>query len=178
MKEVGAAALALHRLTKPTIAAVDGVAAGAGMNLALGCDIILAATRARFSEIFVKRGLTVDFGGTWQLPRLVGLQRAKELVLSGRMVDSQEAKRIGLVLEVVDVGELADAAQDLAEAIAGNAPIPQMFAKRTLDRSFELSFEEALAQENQDQVICFATEDVTEGVASFLEKRPPDFKGR
>ena len=178
MKEVGAAALALHRLTKPTIAAVDGVAAGAGMNLALGCDIVLATTRTRFSEIFVKRGLTVDFGGTWLLPRLVGLQRAKELVLSGRIVEAQEAKDIGLVLDLVDAEELPDTAQGLAESLAANAPIPQMLAKRTLDRSFELSFEEALVQENQDQVICFSTEDVIEGVASFLEKRSSSFKGK
>lgn len=178
MKQVGAAALALHRLTKPTIAAVDGVAAGAGMNLALGCDIVIASDRARFSEIFVRRGLTVDFGGTWLLPRLVGLQRAKELVLSGRIIDALEAKQIGLVLDVVDAGSLRETAQRLAESLAAGAPIPQMFAKRNLDRSFELSFEEALEQEHHGQVICFATEDLVEGVASFVEKRAPEFKGR
>ena len=178
MKEVAAAALALHRLSKPTLAAVDGVAAGAGMNLALGCDLVIASDRARFTEIFVRRGLTVDFGGTWLLPRLVGLQRAKELALTGRIVEAGEAKEIGLVLEVVESARLADAAQDLAEALAAGAPIPQMLAKRTIDRSFELSFEEALEQEGQGQVICFATEDIVEGVASFLEKREPRFKGR
>ena len=83
MKVVGDAASALHRLSKPTLAVVDGVAAGAGMNLALGCDLVIATPRARFSEIFVKRGLTVDFGGSWLLPRIVGLQRAKELALTG-----------------------------------------------------------------------------------------------
>ncbi|MDF1594658.1 MAG: enoyl-CoA hydratase/isomerase family protein [Acidimicrobiia bacterium] len=178
MKQVGAAALGLHRLTKPTIAAVDGIAAGAGMNLALGCDIVLASTRARFTEIFVRRGLTVDFGGTWLLPRLVGLQRAKELVLSGRIVGAREAKEIGLVLEVVDPSDLVDRAREIAELLASSAPIPQMFAKRTMNRSFELSFEEALEAEHQGQLICFQTEDVTEGVASFLEKRPPEFNGR
>lgn len=178
MKVVGAAALALRRITKPTIAAVDGVAAGAGLNLAIGCDVVLATTRARFSEIFVQRGLTVDFGGTWHLPRIVGLQRAKEMVLSGRIVEAAEAKEIGLVLDLVEVNELTDAAQELAESFASGAPIAQMFAKRTVDRSFELSFEEALEAEHQAQVICFSTEDVTEGVTSFLEKRPPSFKGR
>jgi 2-(1,2-epoxy-1,2-dihydrophenyl)acetyl-CoA isomerase len=178
MKEVGAAALALHRLSKPTIAAVDGIAAGAGMNLALGCDVVLATERARFTEIFVQRGLTIDFGGTWLLPRLVGLQRAKELALSGRIVGAQEAKQIGLVLEVLAVEDLPGEAQALGESLAAAAPIPQMFAKRTLGSSFELSFEEALEQENQAQLICFATNDVTEGVASFLEKRPPKFKGK
>ena len=106
MQKVGAAARALHRLTKPTVAAVDGVAAGAGMNLALGCDLVIASTRARFAEIFVQRGLTVDFGGTWLLPRIVGLQRAKELALTGRIVEAAEACRIGMVLEVVEPEEL------------------------------------------------------------------------
>ncbi|MEX0667786.1 MAG: enoyl-CoA hydratase/isomerase family protein, partial [Acidimicrobiia bacterium] len=98
MKQVGATAIALHRCTKPTIAAVDGIAAGAGLNLALGCDVVIATTRGRFSEIFVRRGLTVDFGGTWLLPRAVGLQRAKELALSGRIVEAPEALAMGLVL--------------------------------------------------------------------------------
>lgn len=178
MKDVAATARALHRLTKPTVAAVDGVAAGAGMNLALGCDVVVASHRARFTEIFVQRGLTVDFGGTWLLPRLVGLQRAKELALSGRIVDAEEARGIGLVLEVVEQGELAATAQNLAESLAAGAPIPQMLIKRALDRSFELSFEEALEQEGQGQVICFATGDVAEGVAAFLGKRPPRFEGR
>ena len=89
MKIVGETALALHRLTKPTVAVVDGVAAGAGMNLALGCDLVIATPNARFSEVFVKRGLTLDFGGSWLLPRIVGLQRAKELALTGRMVGAE-----------------------------------------------------------------------------------------
>lgn len=178
MKQVAAAALALHRTKKPTIAAVDGVAAGAGMNLALGCDMVIASSRARFTEIFVRRGLTVDFGGTWLLPRIVGLQRAKELALSGRIVGAAEAREIGLILDVVEPAALVEAAQSLAESFASGAPVPQMFAKRTLDRSFELSFEDALEQESQDQVICFETDDVVEGIASFLEKRPPEFTGR
>jgi enoyl-CoA hydratase/carnithine racemase len=178
MKQVAAAALALHRTNKPTIAAVDGVAAGAGMNLALGCDMVIASSRARFTEIFVRRGLTIDFGGTWLLPRIVGLQRAKELALSGRIVGAVEAKEIGLILDVVEPAALVDAAQNLAESFASGAPVPQMFVKRTLDRSFELSFEEALEAESQDQVICFETEDVAEGISSFLEKRSPKFTGR
>lgn len=177
MKQVAAAALALHRTKKPTIAAVDGVAAGAGMNLALGCDVVIASDRARFTEIFVRRGLTIDFGGTWLLPRIVGLQRAKELALSGRIVGAAEAKEIGLVLDIVEPATLVEAAQTLAESFALGAPVPQMFVKRTLDRSFELSFEEALEAESKDQVICFETEDVVEGISSFLEKRPPKFKG-
>lgn len=178
MNRVADAALALRRITKPTIAAVDGVAVGAGMNLALGCDVVLASTRARFSEIFVQRGLTLDFGGSWLLPRVVGLQRAKELALTGRIVEADEALRIGLCLEVVGPEELEERATELAEAFGAGAPVAQMFAKQGLDRSWEISYEDALDWEGQSQSICFATEDVAEGVSAFIEKRRPQFRSR
>lgn len=178
MKMVGRAATALHRVTKPTVAAVDGVAVGAGLNLALGCDVVVATTRARFSEIFVRRGLTVDFGGTWLLPRHVGLQRAKEMALSGRIVGATEALRIGLCLELVEPPDLAGRASEIAEGFLAGAPIGQMFAKKGIDTAFEMSFEEAIAWEGQSQSICFSTEDVPEGVTAFLEKRRPEFHGR
>ena len=177
MKTVGEAASALHRTTKPTIAAVDGVAVGAGMNMALGCDVVIASTRARFSEIFVRRGLTVDFGGTWLLPRVVGLQRAKELALSGRIVDAEEALAIGLAVEVVPPDELADRAQSMAEGFLEGAPIAQMFAKQSLNASFESSFAESLSWEGQSQAIAMGTTDFEEGVAAFMEKREPDWRG-
>jgi 2-(1,2-epoxy-1,2-dihydrophenyl)acetyl-CoA isomerase len=178
MKQVAAAAMALHRCTKPTIAAVDGIAAGAGLNLALGCDVAIASTRARFSEIFVRRGLTVDFGGTWLLPRVVGPQRAKEMALSGRIVEAAEALAIGLVLETVEADRLEARATELAGSFTAGAPIAQMFAKQGLDRAFEVPFAAALAWEDQAQAICLTTADVVEGVAAFLEKRGPDFRGR
>ncbi|MEX1207419.1 MAG: enoyl-CoA hydratase-related protein [Acidimicrobiia bacterium] len=178
MAEVGAAAAALHRLTKPTIAAVDGVAVGAGMNLALGCDIVIASDRARFSEIFVKRGLTLDFGGTWLLPRLVGLARAKEIALTGRMVGANEALAYGMIAAVVAPENLVAAAADSAGEIAAGAPLAQRFAKQGIDRSFEMSFDESLAYEQQAQTVLFNSEDLIEGVTSFIEKRSPDFKGR
>ena len=178
MKVVGEAATALHRITKPTIAAVDGYAVGAGMNLALGCDVVIAAESALFSEIFVKRGLTLDFGGTWLLPRLVGLQRAKELALSGRMVGADEAVEIGLALEVVSAGRLISRAKELAESFLSGAPIGQMFSKQALDASFEMSFSEAIGWEGQSQSIALGTEDSAEGIAAFLEKREPQWNGR
>jgi 2-(1,2-epoxy-1,2-dihydrophenyl)acetyl-CoA isomerase len=177
MKTVGEAASALHRTTKPTIAAVDGVAVGAGMNLALGCDVAIASTRARFSEIFVRRGLTVDFGGTWLLPRVVGLQRAKELSLSGRIVEAEEALAIGLAVEVVPPDELAGRAQSMAESFLDGAPIAQMFAKQGLNASFESSFADSLSWEGQSQAIAMGTTDFEEGVAAFLEKREPNWHG-
>ena len=122
MKPVGAAAMALYRCAKPTIAAVDGIAAGAGLNLALGCDVAIASTRGRFSEIFVRRGLTVDFGGTWLLPRAVGPQRAKELALSGRIVEAAEALAIGLVLEMVEVEPPGESGDRIGRELPEPAP--------------------------------------------------------
>jgi len=177
MKLVGSTALALHRITKPTIAAVDGVAVGAGMNLALGCDVVIASDRARFSEIFVKRGLTVDFGGSWLLPRVVGIQRAKELALSGRIVDAEEALRIGLVIDVVPPDELEDRATELAGSFLAGAPNAQMFIKQTLNGSFQESFADALGWEGQAQAVLLGTEDAAEGILAFVEKRPPEWTG-
>ena len=177
MRRVAAAARALHECPKPTVAAVDGVAAGAGMNLALGCDVVIATTRVRFSEIFVRRGLTVDFGGTWLLPRRIGLARAKELALTGRRVVGEEALRYGLVAEVVEPADLRRRAAEVASELAAAAPRAQQFAKAGLDRSFEMSFDEALEYESQAQALCSASEDVIEGVTAFLEKRPPRFRG-
>ncbi len=178
MKFVSDCAMALHRLTKPTIASVDGVAVGAGMNLALGCDVVVASSRARFSEIFVQRGLTVDFGGTWQLPRHVGLQRAKELALSGRMVGAGEAVQIGLAIEAVDPDQLEVRVSELASSFADQAPVGQMFAKQGIDVAYESSFAEALDREATAQTVCVASLDASEGIAAFREKRPPRFEGR
>ncbi len=178
MKVVERAATALHRTTKPTIAAVDGVAVGAGMNLALGCDVVIASERARFSEIFVRRGLTIDFGGTWLLPRIVGLQRAKELALSGRIVDAEEAVRLGIAMEAVPAEALVDRVRELAQSFLAGAPVAQMFAKQGLNASFESSFAESISWEGQSQAISLGTEDALEGIRAFLEKREPGWKGR
>lgn len=178
MKVVARAATALHRCSKPTIAAVDGVAVGAGMNLALGCDVVIASERARFAEIFVRRGLSLDFGGTWLLPRIVGLQRAKELALSGRIVAAEEAVRLGIAMEAVPTGDLRARAEELARSFLEGAPLAQMFAKQGLSNAFESSWAESLSWEGQSQSIALGTEDLQEGVAAFVEKRPPEWKGR
>ncbi|GMQ98032.1 MAG: hypothetical protein BMS9Abin17_0537 [Acidimicrobiia bacterium] len=178
MRLISRAVTRLHRLTKPTVAAVDGVAVGAGMNLALGCDIIIATDRARFAEIFVKRGLTLDFGGTWLLPRLIGLARARELALTGRIVDAAEALEIGLVNRVVTVDEFESTVADIASTLAAGAPLAQSIIKRALDRSSSMSFEQALAFEEHAQAILLGSEDLVEGASAFVEKRTPDFRGR
>lgn len=178
MKEIATTAMRLHRLTKPTIAAVDGVAVGAGLNLALGCDVVVASDAARFSEIFVRRGLTLDFGGSWLLPRVVGLQRAKELALSGREVAADEALRLGLCVEVTKPDQLIARSLELAESFASQAPLAQMFAKQGIDHAWDHSFADALDLEGQSQAILFTTEDFAEGVTAFIEKRSPGFGGR
>ncbi|HEX9644814.1 MAG TPA: enoyl-CoA hydratase-related protein [Acidimicrobiia bacterium] len=178
MRAPGDAATALHRVSKPTIAAVDGVAVGAGMNLAIGCDLAIATERARFSEIFVRRGLTMDFGGSWLLPRLVGLARARDLALTGRIVPAAEALEMGLIGAVVAPDALESVVTERAEALAAGAPLAQRFVKVALDRSSTLSFEQVIALESQAQAVLLTSEDVVEGVRSFLEKRPPEFGGR
>ena len=178
MAAPGGAATALHRLSKPTIAAVDGVAVGAGMNLALGCDIVVASEQARFSEIFVQRGLALDFGGTWLLPRLVGLARARELALTGRIVDAAEALEIGLVARVVPPELLLETATTMAGELAAGAPLAQRFIKVGLDRSTTMTFEQAIQFEDQAQAVLLASQDFVEGVRAFLAKEPPRFDGR
>jgi enoyl-CoA hydratase/carnithine racemase len=178
MRRTNTAAIALHRLSKPTIAAVDGVAVGAGMNLALGCDLIIATTRSRFSEIFVKRGLTIDFGGTWLLPRLVGLARARELALTGRVFDAEEALSYGMILSVVGAEELDAEVNESAERLAAGAPLAQGIIKRALDRSSSMTFEQALSFEEQAQAVLLGSEDLAEGAAAFVAKRDAKFRGR
>jgi 2-(1,2-epoxy-1,2-dihydrophenyl)acetyl-CoA isomerase len=178
MKIVGDAAVKLHRLSKPTIAAVDGVAVGAGMNLALGCDVVIATDRARFAEIFVRRGLTLDFGGTWLLPRIVGLAKARELALTGRLIDAAEAEQVGLVTRVVPAGDLDAAVAAVVTDLLAAAPLAQAFVKRALDRSSAMTFEEAIAYESQAQAVLLASQDFKEAVAAFAQKRPPEFEGR
>lgn len=177
MRPVSEAATELFDMPKPVVAMVDGVAAGGGLNLALGCDIVVASELARLSAAFVRRGLTVDFGGTWLLPRIVGLARAKELALTGRVVDADEALRIGLVAAVVPAEELRSTVEDLAGKLAAGAPLAQRFIKQGLNRSVEWSFEQALAFEAQTQATLLTSADVAEGVLAFQEKRLPNFTG-
>lgn len=178
MQTLARAARALFYATKPTIAAVDGVAAGAGINIALCADLLIASDRARFTEVFVRRGLTVDFGGTWLLTRRVGLARAKELALTGRVFGAAEALEYGIATEVVPAVELHIRAMELAEQLAAGAPLAQRFIKRGLDRSFEMSFEDALAYEAQAQTLLLTSEDAAEGMISFLQKRDAEFTGK
>jgi len=170
---------AICKLPKPVIAAVNGVAAGAGFSVALACDIRIASDKARFSQIFVKRGLIPDSGATFFLPRMVGLAKACELVFTGDMIDAAEAERIGLVSRVVPHDELMKVTRELAERIASGPPITIQLAKMALLRgSVATSLEDQVDHENYVQQMCFATEDFIEGVTAFLQKREPVFKGK
>jgi enoyl-CoA hydratase/carnithine racemase len=177
MRVVGRAALRLHQLPQPSIAAVNGVAAGAGLNLALGCDLIVASERARFSEIFSKRGLNVDFGGSWLLPRLVGLHKAKELVFFADIIDAVEAERIGIVNRVVPADDLAKVAGELASRLAALPPIQLSISKKLLNQSFSVSMADALEFEDTAQAMNFASKDTSEAMLAFLQKREPKFTG-
>jgi 2-(1,2-epoxy-1,2-dihydrophenyl)acetyl-CoA isomerase len=173
-----AAALALHRLPKPTIAAVNGVAAGGGCNLALGCDLAFAAESARFAEIFVNRGLTLDYAGTWLLPRLAGLQRAKDLAFRGELVSATDALAMGLVLEVVPDHALAARVNEYARALVAKPPIALSMIKRGLNRASSWSFEEALAYEVESQATCLGSHDFREAMAAWFQKRRGEYEGR
>jgi enoyl-CoA hydratase/carnithine racemase len=170
--------LAMRDAPKPVIAAVNGAAAGAGMNLALGCDIRLASTAARFTQAFVKRGLHPDWGGTYFLPRLVGMAKACELIFTGEIIDAQEALRLGIVNAVYAPEELMPAAYELARKIASGPPVAIRLAKRALYHSEETDLRGALEFETFAQNICSETEDAREGIRAFVEKRAPSFKGR
>lgn len=178
MHPVNAAALALHDLPKPAIAKVNGVAAGAGMNLALGCDLVVAGESARFSQVFARRGLSVDFGGTWLLPRLVGLHKAKELALFGDVLSAQEAANLGVVNRVVPDHELDGFVAGWAERLAQGPPIALQLTKRMLTAGLSLALHDALQWEAAAQTVNFASRDTREGVAAFVQKRAPAFEGR
>ena len=148
--------LALYEMPKPTIAKVPGVAAGAGWNLALACDLVAAADSARFSQIFVQRGRTIDFGGSWILPRLVGLQRAKELCFFGDMLSAAEVLDLGLLNRVVADDELDTLVDDWARRLAAGPPLALSMTKSLLGHGFSTSIEQALEDEARCQSVCFA----------------------
>jgi 2-(1,2-epoxy-1,2-dihydrophenyl)acetyl-CoA isomerase len=169
---------ALWELEKPVIAAVNGVAAGLGAHLAFACDLIIAANDARFIEVFVRRGIAVDGGGAYLLPRLIGLARAKEIIFFGDDLAAEDALRIGLVNRVVAANELRAAATAWAERLATGPTFAIGMSKRLLNRSLESDLETALDEEAMAQSLVTQSEDTKEGLLAFAERRPPVFKGR
>src|SRR5438477_13005905 len=170
--------LRLVDFARPTIAMVDGYAVGAGTNLALCCDLVVASDRAKFGELFWKIGLVPDGGGTWLLSRVIGLARAKELIFTAEIIDAAEAARIGLVNRVVPVAELETTTRALAEKIAAGPPAVLALAKHMVNRAATSDLAGALDLEAFSQGVAISSEDHQEGLAAFFEKRPPKFTGR
>jgi 2-(1,2-epoxy-1,2-dihydrophenyl)acetyl-CoA isomerase len=168
----------LVEFPRPVIAMVDGFAVGAGCNLALGCDLIVASERARFGEVFARIGLVPDGGGTWLLPRVVGLARAKELIFTTEIVDAAAAARIGLVNHVVPVAELVTFTRGLAARIAAGPPGVHALAKQLLNRAAASDLGTALDREAFAQALAVTSDDHREGLQAFFDKRPPRFTGR
>ncbi|MFP5320490.1 MAG: enoyl-CoA hydratase/isomerase family protein [Acidimicrobiia bacterium] len=178
MRSVARAIEGLHDLPQPTIAKVPGVAAGAGCSLALGCDLVVAAERARFSMIFAKRGLALDAGASWLLPRLMPLHKAKELAFFADLLSAEQAEDFGIVNRVVPDGELDAFVADWAARLAAGPPIALGLTKRLLNDSHSRSLAEALEAEGMAQSITLQSKDTAEAISSFMEKREPTFHGR
>lgn len=171
-------ALALHELPVPTIAKVTGVAVGAGWNLALGCDLVVATPDSTFSQIFTKRGLSLDLGGSWLLPKIVGLQQAKRLALLAETIDAAEAQALNLVTWVVSAAEIDDFVTDVAERLAAGPTVALAQTKALLNEGADRTLRDALANEARAQGVNFATADAREAYAAFAERRDPTFTGR
>lgn len=171
------AVLSMRNAKKPVIAAVNGPAAGAGMNIALACDIRIMSKNAKMGQTFAKRGLHPDWGGTYFLPRLIGIAKAAEMIWSGRMVSAEECLELGIVSQLSEPEALMDDVMAMAKTFADGPPIAIRMAKRAMYRNIDSSLEEALEFETFAQNACAATKDAKEGIAAFVEKREPQFKG-
>lgn len=168
----------LYRMPKPVVAAVNGVAVGAGFDLALVADLRIASTNARFGMAYVNVGFCPDAGGSYLLPRLIGPAKAAELIFTGRMIDAPDANELGLLNGMVEPDDLMDAAMEWATRLANGPTVAIGLAKENIRQNLHLSFEDALRNERRSGELCGATEDHQEGMAAISEKRAPVFKGR
>jgi enoyl-CoA hydratase/carnithine racemase len=166
----------LHTMPKPTVAAINGPAVGAGGSLALACDLRIAAPPAAFGLVFSRLGLHPDWGGTYFLPRMVGTGKALELILSGDIIDANEALRLGIFNRIVPADQLDASARDLALTLAGKSPLALKLARQAVCNSVNMSFQDVLELEIENQMQCFQTADAKARIAAFLEKRRPPVK--
>jgi 2-(1,2-epoxy-1,2-dihydrophenyl)acetyl-CoA isomerase len=177
IEKVGSIVTLIQSIPKPVIAMVNGVAAGAGFNLALACDIIFCADTAKFAQSFAKAGLVPDCGGMYLLPRAVGLHKAKELMFTADLISAEEAYRLGFINCLTSSDELYDKTLAFAKRLENSAPLALKLIKQTLNGSDSLTLPNLLTAEATLQTLCMQTSDHKEGVAAFLEKRPPKFSG-
>ena len=168
----------LESYEKPVIAAVNGLAVGGGCEIVLACDLIVASESAQFGQTEVNVGLIPGWGGTQRLPRLVGRNKAKELIFTGDRITASEAERVGMVNKVVLPAKLQETALELAKKLASKSPIMLMLAKQAINRGLEMDLESGLAEEVKAFRLCFTTHDFKEGLTAFLEKRQPKFEGK
>ena len=169
---------AFENLKKPVISAVQGYALGNGCDIALASDFIIAADNARFAMAYTNLGLIPDLGGTYRLPRLVGLAKARELILTGEQIDAVEALNIGMVFKVVPVGQLMDKTMEFANKLAKRAPLAMAMAKSAINKGLATDLHTACDFEAALQNICLKSDDVNEAISAFVEKRYPVFKGK
>jgi len=168
----------IESLSVPMIAMINGFCLGGGIELAMCCDIRIASENAKFGQPEINLGIFPGAGGTQRLPRLIGWGKAKELIYTGKIIDAVEAEKIGLVDKVVPPERLEEEVERLAEAIASKSPLIIKLVKKVINRGLYTDLAAGLAYEKANFALCFATEDHTEGVTAFLEKRKPEFKGR
>ncbi|MBI4571341.1 MAG: enoyl-CoA hydratase/isomerase family protein [Chloroflexi bacterium] len=173
----GSPPMALHTIDKPVLCALNGPAAGYGLDLALGCDIRIASTEAKLAAIFGKRGIVPESGGTWLLPRLIGWAKAAEVIFRSRVLSADEALELGLVNRVVPHEQVLDVTREWAAEIAANAPLAMQATKRMMRLGLEETFEANIHHVYLQLLPLFGTEDFREGVRAFIEKRPAQFKG-
>lgn len=170
--------IVLHEIDKPVIGAINGGAAGFGLDLALGCDVRICASHARLAAAFTRRGILPETGGTWYLPRLIGWSKSAELIFSGRTLAAAEALELGLVSRVVEAGDLMATAHALAAEFAASAPLAVQAAKRMMRAAFTEGFATHVERVYLQTLPLLKTNDFREGFSAFLEKRPPKFEGR
>jgi len=178
IQKVQAVTNAIEGLEKPVIGAINGPAIGGGLDIAIACDLRIASDKAVFSEAFIRLGLVPDMGATFRLPRLVGIARAKEIILTGDTITATEAEKIGLVNRVVPADKLMEEARKWAEKLAAGPPLAIKAAKQLINNAASTNLHSALADEMLAQCQLITTQDHQEGLRAFLEKRPPQFQGR
>ena len=178
MRVLGDVVVAIHDCPVPVVAKVDGLCVGAGFGLALASDLTYCSDTARFSAIFAKRGLSLDFGTSWLLRQRVGVHKAKEIALTAKMLSGAEAYELGFVNAVVPAAELDAAVAEVVATIAGGPPVALSMTKRELDNASTSSLAQALETEALAQSVNVHTDDMREAFLAYVERRPADFKGR